>query len=171
MVADQPSQRSTSTARTGPAGGFPGPRCSPTVADGKVVILGVRGTLSCYEAKTGKLVYDRKKLAGATAFTASPWAADGKVFCLSEDGDTFVVQAGPESKVLGKNRLDEMCMATPALVRGGLLVRTLTKLSRSFTEVSGIPGRKRTPPASVASTSAPCTSRPTGMGWPGARCQ
>ncbi len=66
--------------------------------------------------------------AGANAFTASPWANHGKLFCLSEDGDTFVVQAGPAFKLLGCNRLQEMCMATPAAVRGSLLVRTLSKL-------------------------------------------
>jgi hypothetical protein len=90
-----------------------------------------RGFLSCYEARTGKEVYSRQQIAaGATAFTASPWANDGKLFCLSEDGDTFVIQAGPEFKVLGRNTLGEMCMATPAAVRGSLIIRTLTKLYR-----------------------------------------
>ena len=64
------------------------------------------------------------------AFTASPWAYNGKIFALSEDGDTFVVQAGPEFKVLGKNALDEMCMATPAIYRSSLIVRTASKLYR-----------------------------------------
>ena len=71
-------------------------------------------------------VYDRERLPGQ--FTASPWAYGGKVFCLSEEGDTFVVRAGPKFEVLGRNRLDEMCMATPALTRDGLLIRTLSSL-------------------------------------------
>jgi hypothetical protein len=66
----------------------------------------------------------------ANAFTVSPWANDGKLFFLSEDGDTFVVQAGPEFKVLGRNALDEMCMATPATLRGNIILRTLNKLYR-----------------------------------------
>jgi hypothetical protein len=87
--------------------------------------------LSCYEARTGNEIYRRQRIApGANAFTASPWANEGKLFCLSEDGDTFVVQAGPEFKVLGKNTLNEMCMATPAALRGSLIIRTLTKLYR-----------------------------------------
>ena len=66
----------------------------------------------------------------AGAFTASPWAANGKIFALSEDGDTYVIQAGPEYKLLGKNSLDEMSMATPAIVRGNLFIRTASNLYR-----------------------------------------
>jgi hypothetical protein len=47
---------------------------------------------------------------------------------LSEDGDTYVLQAGPEFKVLGKNSLDEMCMSTPAVADGSLVIRTATRL-------------------------------------------
>jgi hypothetical protein len=54
---------------------------------------------------------------------------------MSEDGDTFVVQAGPEYKLLGKNSLNEMPLATPAVVRGSLLVRTYSKLYRIAKEV------------------------------------
>lgn len=46
------------------------------------------------------------------------------------DGECYVVKAGPEFKVLGKNSLDDMCMATPATVRGNIVLRTLTKLYR-----------------------------------------
>jgi outer membrane protein assembly factor BamB len=104
---------------------------TPLVYGDYLYVLYDRGMLSCFEAKTGKLVYDRQKLdKAANAFTASPWAYDGKIFCLSEDGDTIVVQAGKEFKVLGKNSLDEMCMATPALAHGSLILRTASKLYR-----------------------------------------
>jgi outer membrane protein assembly factor BamB len=89
-----------------------------------------RGQLSCYDARTGKPVYDRQRLGGSAGFTVSPWAYNGKVLCLSEDGETFVVEAGPEFRVVGKNRLDELCMATPAIAHGSLLIRTETKLYR-----------------------------------------
>ena len=49
---------------------------------------------------------------------------------MSEDGDTFVIQAGPEFKLLGKNSLEEMSMASPAIVRGNLILRTASKLYR-----------------------------------------
>ncbi len=104
---------------------------SPIVYGDYLYVLYDRGLLSCYDARTGDEVYSQQRIAaGARAFTASPWANDGKLFCLSEDGDTFVIQAGPEFKLLGRNALDEMCMATPAAVRGSLIIRTLTKLYR-----------------------------------------
>lgn len=100
--------------------------------DGRsIYVLYDRGTVSCYDGRTGNMVYEKQKLAtDARAFTASPWANDNKLFFLSEDGDTFVVQAGPEFKVLGRNTLNEMCMATPAALRGSIIIRTLTKLYR-----------------------------------------
>ena len=49
---------------------------------------------------------------------------------LREDGDTFLIQAGPAFKLLGKNSLDELCMATPAIYRSSLIVRTASKLYR-----------------------------------------
>jgi outer membrane protein assembly factor BamB len=94
-------------------------------------ILYDRGTVGCYDGRTGKVIYENQQLAeDARAFTASPWANDGRLFFLSEDGDTFVIQAGPEFKVLGRNVLNEMCMATPATLRGSIIIRTLTKLYR-----------------------------------------
>jgi hypothetical protein len=66
----------------------------------------------------------------ASGFTSSPWAYNGKIFAMSEDGDTFVMQAGPEFKVLRENALDEMTLATPAIVRGSLLMRTAGRLYR-----------------------------------------
>ncbi|MEJ2704524.1 MAG: PQQ-binding-like beta-propeller repeat protein [Sedimentisphaerales bacterium] len=104
---------------------------SPIVYGDYLYVLYDRGLLSCYDARTGREVYSRQRIAsGANAFTASPWANDGKLFCLSEDGDTFVIQAGPEFKVLGRNALNEMCMASPAGLRGSLIIRTISKLYR-----------------------------------------
>ena len=64
------------------------------------------------------------------ASPSSPWAYNGKIFLLSEDGDTFVVAGGPEFKLLGKNSLNEMALATPAVVRGSVIIRTQSKLYR-----------------------------------------
>ncbi|HEV3261738.1 MAG TPA: PQQ-binding-like beta-propeller repeat protein [Gemmataceae bacterium] len=100
------------------------------VSGGYYYVLYDRGVLGCYDAQTGKDIYGSKHRLGGSAFTASPWAYDGKVFCLSEDGDTFVVQAGPKFKLLGKNSLGEMCLATPAPVRGSLVLRTESQLYR-----------------------------------------
>jgi len=101
---------------------------TPLVYGDYLYVLYDMGLLSCFDARTGKVIYEKERLGGQ--FTASPWAYGGKVFCLSEDGETHVIEAGPKFKRLGKNSLDEMCMATPAALRGSLLVRTLTKLYR-----------------------------------------
>ena len=63
-----------------------------------------RGILTCHDAKTGKEIYPRQRVtADAASFTSSPWAYNGKIFAMSEDGDTYVIEAGPQFKVLGKN--------------------------------------------------------------------
>ena len=104
---------------------------SPIVYGDYYYTLYDRGFFTCHDAKTGKLIYDKVRIdPGVNAFTSSPWAFNGKIFCLSEDGDTFVIQAGGEYKLLGKNSLDEMCMATPAIARGSLIIRTASKLYR-----------------------------------------
>ena len=102
---------------------------SPLLYDGYFYVLFDFGFLSCHDGRTGRPVFEKQRVrTGPTSFTASPWAANGKIFALSEDGDTFVFQAGPEYKLLHTNSLDEMCLATPALAGDRLLLRTLTKL-------------------------------------------
>jgi outer membrane protein assembly factor BamB len=90
-----------------------------------------RGFFMCHDAKTGKEVYGRQRIAAdAGGFTTSPFAYNGRVFVTSEDGDTYVLQAGPEFKVLAKNSLGEMTLASPAIARGSVIMRTASKLYR-----------------------------------------
>ncbi len=111
---------------------------SPLLYRGQLYVLLDRGYLASHDAKTGKRLYDPQRIdPAARAFTASPWAAGGKVFCLSEDGDTFVIEAGTTFRVLGKNGLGEMCLSTPAILPGGLLIRTESSLYRIGTKQSG----------------------------------
>jgi outer membrane protein assembly factor BamB len=95
--------------------------------DGALYVLSETGILSRFDAKTGKLSY-RSRLDGGGAFTSSPWAYDGKVFCLSEEGKTFVIAAGEKFGLLHVNPLDEMAQATPAIVGDRLLLRTESRL-------------------------------------------
>jgi len=103
---------------------------SPVVHDHYVYVLYDRGMLACFEAATGKEMYKKRIDAGSDKFVSSPVAADGRVYCTSEDGDAFVIKAGPTFHVLAKNSLDDMCLATPALVRNSILLRTMTRLVR-----------------------------------------
>jgi len=105
---------------------------SPLVYGDYFYVLFDYGFLNCRDAKTGREIYEKHRInqEGTSGFTASPWAYADKIFCLSEDGDTFVFQAGPEYKMVGKNSLGEMCMATPAIARDSLIIRTASNLYR-----------------------------------------
>ncbi len=88
------------------------------------------GLFACFDAHQGTEVYSRQRIPRGRAFTASPWAYDDKIFCLNEDGVTYVLQAGDEFKLLHTNSLanDDMCMATPAIVEDRLLIRTAARV-------------------------------------------
>jgi outer membrane protein assembly factor BamB len=74
---------------------------------------------TCFEAQTGKLMWQgRLGRARREGFSASPVAVDGKIFFTNDDGETFVLKAGPEFKLLHINRLNEQVQASPALVDG-----------------------------------------------------
>lgn len=80
---------------------------------------------TCYEVATGKVVWQgRLGEAAKESFSASPIGVDGKVFFTNDDGETFVLAAGPEFKLLHINRLNERVLATPALVDGRWYYRT-----------------------------------------------
>ena len=87
-----------------------------------------RGVLSCFECRTGKLVYRESLDPKGAAFSASPVAADGKIYFTAENGQVYVVQAGPEFKLLAANKMAEICMATPAISQGTLFFRTKSHL-------------------------------------------
>jgi outer membrane protein assembly factor BamB len=104
---------------------------SPIVVGDYYYTLLDRGFLTCHDARTGREIYGRQRIsAESSGFSASPWSYNGRIFALSEDGDTFVIQAGPEFKILGKNSLEEMSMATPAVANGSLIIRTANTLYR-----------------------------------------
>ena len=86
------------------------------------------GVLSCYKTDTGERIYEKRLGRGATGFTASPVAANGKIYFTSEVGDIYVIQAGPDFKVLSTNSVGDICMATPAISEGTLFFRTRNHL-------------------------------------------
>jgi outer membrane protein assembly factor BamB len=103
---------------------------TPVVYEDRLYTLWDFGFLSCLNARTGAEVYEKQRIRpdGVAGFTSSPWVANGKIFCLSEDGDTYVFKAGDEFELLRVNSLEELCMATPALVGDRLVVRTQSRL-------------------------------------------
>ncbi|MFY9557040.1 MAG: PQQ-binding-like beta-propeller repeat protein [Blastocatellia bacterium] len=81
------------------------------------------GVMSCYNPKTGERVYQQRIGDKGGAYSASPVAADGKVYLSSEDGEIFVVKAGPKYELLATNPMGEVLMATPAISDGMIFVR------------------------------------------------
>lgn len=82
------------------------------------------GILSVFQARSGESIYRKRLGSGGSGFTASPVAADGKVYFTSEEGEVFVVKAGATFELLATNPLGEVCMATPAISDGTLYFRT-----------------------------------------------
>ena len=82
-----------------------------------------QGVLTAYNAKTGERAYQERLGGKGGAFTASPVASDGKIYLSSEDGDIFVVKAGPKYELLATNPVGEVMMASPAISDGLLIVR------------------------------------------------
>ncbi len=81
-----------------------------------------QGILNVFNAKTGQRAYQQRLAAGA--FTASPVANNGRIYIPSEDGDIYVVKAGPVYELLATNKMGAPVLATPAISEGRLFVRT-----------------------------------------------
>jgi outer membrane protein assembly factor BamB len=101
---------------------------SAVAYQGAIYTLTETGILNRFDAKTGKQTYKTRIDPAATAFTTSPWAYNGKLFCLSEEGQTFVITTGEEFRLSHVNELNDMAQASPALVDERLLIRTEHRL-------------------------------------------
>jgi outer membrane protein assembly factor BamB len=112
-----PGRRHHYPPRLADAQGFPVPfprRCSTGIY--LYLVNDMTGIATCYAAKTGKLIWQgRLTETGRESFSASPVGVDDKVFFTSDNGETFVLKAGPEFKLLSVNRLNEQTLASPAL--------------------------------------------------------
>jgi outer membrane protein assembly factor BamB len=97
---------------------------TPIVYRDQLYTLNQNGILTAYAAATGERIY-RVRVGGGGAFSASPVAADGRLYLASEDGEVFVVAAGPTYVELARNVMGEVIMATPAISDGLIIVRTL----------------------------------------------
>jgi outer membrane protein assembly factor BamB len=96
--------------------------------EGAIYTLTETGILNRFDAKTGKQSYKTRIDPAATNFTSSPWAYNGRLFCLSEEGQTFVVKSGEQFELSHVNELDDFSLASPALVGERLLIRTEHRL-------------------------------------------
>jgi outer membrane protein assembly factor BamB len=97
---------------------------TPVIYHDQLYVLLNNGVLAAYKVATGEQVY-QKRIGSGGSFSASPVVADGKIYCSSEDGDVYVIKAGPEYEELGKNSIGEVLMATPAVSDGLIIFRGL----------------------------------------------
>jgi len=101
---------------------------TPIVYGDYIYSINVSGIVGCYDARTGAQQYLKRLEHGGSGFSASPVAADGRIYFPSEDGEVFVVKAGPSFELLSTNPMGEVIMATPAVSGGIIFIRTLGHL-------------------------------------------
>jgi outer membrane protein assembly factor BamB len=88
---------------------------------GRLYSVTEAGIAKCFHGATGEILW-RQRLAGK--FSASPVYAAGKVYLLSEKGQTTVIEEGPQYKAVAENDLGEICCASPAISQGNIFIRT-----------------------------------------------
>jgi outer membrane protein assembly factor BamB len=96
---------------------------SPIFYGDYVYLVSDKGILTCIDARTGEIKYEGGRVPTPASFSASAVAFDGKIFLTSEDGDTFVIKAGPAHEVIRTNSVGEMVLASPAISRGRIFIR------------------------------------------------
>lgn len=101
---------------------------TPVIYGEHLYLCANHGVMSVYNAKTGERLYQERIAGKGGSYSASPVAADGKVYFSSEDGEVFVVKAGPKYELLATNPMGEVLMATPAISDGMIFVRGRTHL-------------------------------------------
>ena len=94
---------------------------SPLFVNGHVFTVSEKGIAACLDPKTGKAAWS-ERLPGS--YSASPVSAGGKVYALSEQGETTVFDAGPEFGVVARNKLPGLFQATPAISGGRIYLRS-----------------------------------------------
>lgn len=98
---------------------------TPILYRGHFVTLNNNGILTAYRADTGDEIHRARVGPSGTSFTASPVAADGRLYLISEEGEVFVIRGEPGYELLTKVSMGEVVMATPAISDGLMVVRTL----------------------------------------------
>jgi len=119
LARDQSNSAHIAWSKTGRGSYMP----TPLAYQGILYVLANNGVFDAYEIETGKEIYRQRLEPVGSGFSASPVAADGKIYLTSEDGDVIILAAGREFKMIGSNSMGELVMATPALSDGIMYVR------------------------------------------------
>jgi outer membrane protein assembly factor BamB len=103
---------------------------SPLLYDGVLYLVKNGGILSTFDAKTGEVIKTGRVTGAVGPYSASPVAAEGKIFLASEEGKVAVLKASRNWEITAINDLEEGCFATPALAGGDIYLRTSEALYR-----------------------------------------
>lgn len=101
---------------------------TPLAYRGLLYLLDNNGVFDAYDLQTGAQIYRQRLPLVGSGFSASPVAADGKIYLSNEDGEILVVRAGSTFEHLATSSMNELLMATPALSRGVMYVRGAASL-------------------------------------------
>lgn len=101
---------------------------TPLSYNGILYVLGNNGLFDAYNLKTGEEVYRQRLPTVGSGYSASPVAADGKIYLSNEDGEILVIGAGDKFTHIATNTMGELLMATPALSEGVMYVRSSNSL-------------------------------------------
>ena len=124
LTRDQTSSNAIAWSRTGRGSYMP----TPLAYRGLLYVLANNGVFDAYDLKSGKEIYRQRLPLVGSGFSASPVAADGKIYLSNEDGDMLVVRAGPTFEHVATNSIGELLMTTPALSEGVMYVRGASSL-------------------------------------------
>jgi outer membrane protein assembly factor BamB len=101
---------------------------TPLIYEGLLYVLANNGLFDAYNLRTGEEVYRQRLATVGSGFSASPVAADGKIYLSNEDGEMLIIAAGDKFSVVSTNSMGELLMATPALSDGVMYVRSSNSL-------------------------------------------
>jgi outer membrane protein assembly factor BamB len=124
LAADQGRSDAVAWSRTGRGSYMP----TPLVYNGILYVLANNGVLDAYRLQTGEELYRQRLPLVGSGFSASPVAADGKIYLSNEDGEMLVIKAGAAFEHLATNTMGDLLMATPALSEGVMYVRSARSL-------------------------------------------
>ena len=104
---------------------------SPLLHDGRLYVVSDAGLVSCFDALTGRPVFEQRRLPKPYAFKASPVGANGKLYLATEEGDVVVLSLSDRFEVLATNALtDQSFIASPLVADGSIFLRSRTHLFR-----------------------------------------
>jgi outer membrane protein assembly factor BamB len=124
LAKDTASSDAIAWSKTGRGSYMP----TPLAYDGILYVLNNDGIFDAYDAQTGQEIYRQRLAPVGSGFSASPVAADGKIYLSNEDGEMLVIAAGREFRQIGTNSIGDLLMATPALSQGVMYVRSSSAL-------------------------------------------